>query len=93
MRTFNYNERLVGVAILRGGFVKSYGLPTYDLVRLLMNDASPMVEQPGDVIGFLTNTDRFVLPKEARKIAVNSGQFKPKGNATPFTLDRIKWEA
>lgn len=56
----------------------------YQAIRQLAG----MVGHSGDYInGFLTNSDEFVLPKDAAAIALNSGQIKkPLDELSPDDL-------
>lgn len=68
-------ERLTGTAIKRDGEVKSGFRSHYQLRQSLdPSDPDPRISKPGDIDGFITSTGRLVTRKEARLIAIESGQ-------------------
>lgn len=69
-------ERLVSVAIIRGGEVHSRGFKSHGELRAALGDDAPYEQRrrPADQDGFLTSTGRFVDRREAVQIANASGQ-------------------
>jgi hypothetical protein len=67
-------ERLTAVAIQRKGETFSQNFRSHYQLRCWLSDPNPQVSTPGDLDGFLTSTGRFVTRKEARLIAIESGQ-------------------
>lgn len=69
-------ERLVSVAIVRGGEILSRGFKSHGQLRGALGDADPYAaaHRPADTEGFLTDTGRFVSRNEAVDIGLASGQ-------------------
>jgi hypothetical protein len=68
-------ERLVSVAIMRGGQLHK-GFKAHWELRASIDPTNrePTAHVPGDVEGFYTSKDRFVTRREAQFVAVAAGQ-------------------
>ncbi len=67
-------ERLVAVAIERDGETHSRGFKSHADLRAALGDADPYTRKRTDLEGFMTSKGRFVTRREAKDIALSSGQ-------------------
>lgn len=67
-------ERIVSVAIIRGGVLESRGFHAHWELRAALGDDTPSQRQQTDDEGFLTDQGRFVSRWEAAAIAYKAGQ-------------------
>lgn len=87
-------ERLVAVAILRGGeVIQGGGFKSHWELRAAINPdrrADHRKTIPGDVDGFYTSNCRFVTREEAKDVAIAAGQIGgPQGR--PLLSSDIEW--
>lgn len=82
-------ERLVSVAIKRGDEIHK-GFKSHAELRRSLGDENPYENTPGDLCGFWTSHDRFLLRHQANRVGAAAGQCQLMGREF-LSSDVDKW--